>query len=370
MKGWAVLNYEICREVETNEEKYGIVFPDPAPQVVLDIKGGRGISVLIGEEHRKRRRFFMTLLTSKSVASYTEHQVLPVINFLMDRIVSKGTGRADLAKDLADELPPRVIAALLGMPWDDDELVGRIRDLHEELMDAMGDGYRTEEILQRALVVSEEINQMLLPYVRMRRENPKKDLVSRLWLEAPKYVGELTEADVVSMGRDLFIAGADTTVHGIANVLYLALTDPAVGQALETQSEENFSATVEEAMRLYGSVMYRYRKAGQDCELGGQKIAEGDLLILLHSAANRDPSKYSCPHTADLTRKPENDHLAFNKGPRRCIGSSFARAEMIEALRMVLNRMPNIRLDPDAERPTFDGLFMRSWRPLNVVFDT
>ena len=369
MDGWALLDFELCRQVETNEAKFGISYPDPAPQIVVDIKGGRGISVLIGDEHRKLRQFFMSLLTAKNVASYTEHQVLPVTKYLMERMLAKGSGNVDLAKELADEMPPRVIAALLGMPWDDVDLIERIRDLHEELMEVMGDGYRNKELLARGLEVSNEINEMLLPYVRMRRENPQNDLVSRLWLEAPKYVGELTEQDVITMGRDLFIAGADTTVHGIANVIYLALTDPEVRKAVESGDDSVLSTTVEEGMRLFGSVMYRLRRASEDCELGGQAIAKGDLLILVHSAANRDPEKYSCPHSADLTRSPDNDHLAFNKGPRKCIGSGFARAEMMEALRMVLAEMPNVRLDPNAQKPQFDGLFLRSWRPLNVLFD-
>ncbi len=110
--------------------------------------------------------------------------------------------------------------------------------------------------------------------------------------------------------------------------------------------------------------------ANRDCERGGQKIAKDDRLVLLHSAANREPAKYSCTRMADLTRKPANDHLAFNKGPRSCVGITLARSEMTEALKAVLERLPNVRLDDTAERPSFQGLFMRSWRPLNVVFDS
>jgi hypothetical protein len=35
----------------------------------------------------------------------------------------------------------------------------------------------------------------------------------------------------------------------------------------------------------------------------------------------------------------------------------------------VLDSFPNIRLEPSAQAPQFLSLFMRSWRPLNVVFD-
>ncbi|MHC0054636.1 cytochrome P450 [Actibacterium sp. D379-3] len=317
MGGWIVLSYEHCAQIEMNETLFRNPYQD-VPQVIIDIKGGgRNITVLGGEEHRRMRHFFMKLLTPQLVAGYREKQVVPVIDMLMDRILAKGTGRADLTRDFGDQIPPRVIAALLGMPWQDDALVARILHLHEEIMEVIGSGFRTEELRQKGLRVSAEINEMLLPYIRARRDNPQDDLISRVWTEAPSdYGDDLTEADAVAICRELFLGGADTTVHGIANLLYLTLTDDAVRAALTTDRDAALPVAVEEAMRLYGSVMYRFRIANEATEIAGQQIKAGDRMILLHSAANRDPVKYACPHAADLSRRPANDHLAFNKGPR------------------------------------------------------
>lgn len=148
------------------------------------------------------------------------------------------------------------------------------------------------------------------------------------------------------------------------------LTDGSVRQSLEKARDEMLPAAIEESVRLYGSVMYRFRVANKDAVLGGQKVARDDRVILMHSAAKKDPENYGCPRMADLSRKLSNDRLAFNKGPRSCVGIHLARAEMRELLKALLTHMPNVRLDPDAEQPTFRGRSMRSWLSLNVVFDT
>ena len=72
--------------------------------------------------------------------------------------------------------------------------------------------------------------------------------------------------------------------------------------------------------------------------------------------------------TSDLARTAPRDHLAFNFGPRNCVGQALARAEMQEVLSVVLNRIPDIRLEPSAQAPSLIGFTNRSYRPLNVVF--
>ncbi|MGI4795948.1 MAG: cytochrome P450 [Janthinobacterium lividum] len=370
MQAWIVLGYELCTHIEINENRFRNAYQD-APPVVVQIKGGgRNITMLDGEEHRRMRHFFMSLMTPALVEGYRQQQIEPVIRLLMQRILAKGTRRADLTSEFGDQIPARVIAALLGMPWQDDALVAKILHLHEEIMEVIGLSFATEEIRQRGLRVSQDLNNLLLPYIRNRREHPQDDFISRVWTKAPGEFGaDLTEEDAVAISRELFLGGADTTMHGIANVNYLILTNREVRQAVELDRKKNISLAVEESMRLYGSVMYRFRIANQDCTLDGVEVGKDQKLILLHSAANRDPAKFGCPHEADLARPRLSDHLAFNKGPRSCVGISLARAEMRDALAAVLDYLPNVNLDPDAEPPHFKSLFMRSWRPINVSFD-
>ena len=116
-------------------------------------------------------------------------------------------------------------------------------------------------------------------------------------------------------------------------------------------------------------MQYRFRLANADCELAGIKIARNTLLMPVNSAANRDPAKYACPAGVDLARPQPKDHLAFNLGPRTCVGAPLARAEMIDGLDALFGRLAGLRLDAAAPAPRCRFLYLRSFRPLPVVFE-
>ncbi len=369
LKGWLVLDFDLCRHVELNEQtQFRNMYADADP-LVVELKGGAAnITVSQGEQHLRMRRFHMSLLSPKALQSYRDNIVTPIIQNALDRVLAK-RGSADLAADFGDQIPPRVICALLGMPWQDDDLIRKTLDLNEEIMKWIGRGYYDEASIRDARAASNAINEILLPYIRERRVRPQNDFISRVWQEAPHEYGELSEADALAICRELYLGGADTTVHGIANSLYLLLWNPKIRAAVD-QDREKIGAVIEEAQRLYGSPQWRYRRANQDCVLGGVEVKKDQVLILLHGAGNRDPKQFGeCPAEPNLDRPRIRDHLTFNYGPRACVGMGLARIEMRDALNGVLDRLPNVRPDPDAEQPRFANLFMRSYRPLHVRFD-
>jgi hypothetical protein len=105
-------------------------------------------------------------------------------------------------------------------------------------------------------------------------------------------------------------------------------------------------------------------------------ISEGRVEIIFGRGAfldnfplfGHDLSDYD--ELFDLDRPRLRDHLAFNVGPRTCVGAGLARAEMHDSIQILFDRLPELRLEPDAEPPRFSSLFMRSWRPLHVLFDS
>jgi cytochrome P450 len=368
MNAWLVLDYAQCRDIESNESQFANPYAG-ASELMKRIKGGEGnITLSQGELHGRLRRFHSRLLSPKAVASYRERQVRPIIEFLLRRIAQKG-GTADLAADFADQLPPRVIAALFGMPWQDDDLVGRILHLHEDVMAWIGMQHASGPLTERAIGAAQELNAILLHYLRLRRERPEDDFASRIWLDAPEYYGALDEAAALGISREIFLGGGDTTVHALANCFYILLTRPDVRAQISFDRGAPLVAFVEESMRIYGSVQYRFRIAVEDTRIGGVEVKANEVLILVHAAANRDPKKFECPAQVDLSRPRLKDHLAFNAGPRTCVGAGLARVEMVDSIDMLLDRLPNLRLDPGAQAPRFTSLFMRSWRPLHVLFD-
>lgn len=363
-KAWLVHDFEQCLAAERDESRFAnaYVFAD---DTVKEIKGG-GANITLSRDgdHVKLRRFHFKLLSAANIESYRQNHIAPVLAASLDRLDGKET--AELAADYAAIIPARVICSLLGMPTDDDALVAEILACNDAIVAFIASGYRDMDLKVKALAASHRLNEMLLPFIRARRENPADDFISRVWQEAPDFGIDLDEAGALGICRELFFAGSDTTVHGIASALYLVLSDPKI-MAAARDSETALAAVVEESLRLMNVVQFRHRFCMQDTEVGDTTVKEGEMIILLHAAANRDPERFPCPAEVDLERPEPTGHLAFARGTRSCVGSSLARTEMMEATRQIIERFPHLHLDPSAEPPSFRGLYMRSMGPLNVI---
>lgn len=363
-KAWLVLNFDQCAAAERDEGIFAnaYIFAD---DLVRQIKGGgANITLSRDEEHDRLRRFHLKLLSPASVERFRIAHIRPIVDFVAARLEQGDS--ADLFADYAAQIPPRVICSLLGMPFDDDAMMARILALNEEILQFIASGYRGEERRDRALAASAELNAMLRPYIRARRDNPGDDFISRVWQEAPAAGIAMDEDAALGLCRELYFAGSDTTVHGIANALYLLLSDPALMAQVRADRGKPLAAVIEESLRLFNVVQYRHRICMADTHIGDTPIAKGEIVILVHAAANRDPAKYGCPAHVDLTRRAPTDHLAFGKGSRSCVGSQLARVEMRVAIEALLDRFDGLMLDTAAPPPRFHALYMRSMAPLPV----
>lgn len=369
MNGWLVVSHDICKQVLSNEHRFRHPYAD-ADATMIEVKGGaRNITVLQGEEHDRMHRYLMKLFAPDNIRLYTEHHIIPVTTFLLDRIAGKG--RAELFDSFCKPLPGRTFMSLFGMEAPDDAFMAHIVALHDAIMHwAGGRHYLGDDATRNALAASHELNDILLPYIRKRRVDPADDLMGRLWAEAPEQLGDIGDKDMLAICRELYLAGSDTTVLAMANAIYLLIGDRVLYQRIKDDRDgkllDNF---IEEVMRTHGSVEYRYRIANQDIELGGQEVKKDQIVFTINAAANRDPDRYPRPARIDLNRPRPRDHIAFNTGPRICVGAALARAEMRIGLRALIDHLPNLRLDGDAEQPAFKGFFTRAWQPLNVLFD-
>jgi cytochrome P450 len=111
------------------------------------------------------------------------------------------------------------------------------------------------------------------------------------------------------------------------------------------------------------------RTAAKDTELAGVPIPANTILDVAAGSANRDPSRYPNPDTFDIFRERKHRHFAFAYGPHVCIGQHLAKVEMTRALNAILDRLPNVRLDPDMPAPQVRGTMMRVPKHIHVVFD-
>ncbi|WP_375779110.1 cytochrome P450 [Bradyrhizobium sp. ma5] len=367
MQCWLILSYDLCSMIESDEAAYRIV-PADLPDWMIDIRGGKsGLSTLVGEKHARMRRIYMTLFSPKQIATYRDRYVIPILNYNIEQFAH--AGRAELFSQLCEVTPIRVIMALCGLPWKDDDFVSRLLTASGDVVAWTGMGHpNNNELIQKARAAADEASRMILPYVLERQDGHGDDFVSQMWVRAAKDYGDVGPDDMLAVAKEFIAAGAHTTVHALANAIYLFLSDPALREAVTKDQNMKLNSLIEEALRTLGSPQWRFRKANREVSHGGATIKKDDLICLLHAAANRDPEHYACPHMIDLERKRPNDHLAFNVGPRTCVGMPLARLELRECLKTLVHRFPNLRLDPSMEPPHFRGFTHRSFAPLHVLF--
>ena len=166
----------------------------------------------------------------------------------------------------------------------------------------------------------------------------------------------------------LLIAGHETTTHFIGNATLALLRNPdAVGQLRDRP--DLMPTAVEELLRYDAPVQLMLRRARHDLDLAGREIAEGQTVLLVGGAANRDPAVFPDPHVLDFERSNSGGrHMAFGHGPHFCLGAALARLEGEIVLEALLSRLPDLRL-ADTEPPQWQrSLNFRGLTRLEVAF--
>lgn len=271
-------------------------------------------------------------------------------------------GELELVADLAYPLPVRVICALLGVPVADHELFrGWSADLARSV-----DPRSTlpEGMAQRVPVAINELGAYLDGLVARRRRRPEDDLLSAL-IAAQDAGDQLTATELRATCTMLLIAGHETTVHLITNGMLALLRNPDQLDRLRSDPALA-STTVEEVLRFDPPSQIVRRYALEPIVVAGTAVAEGQQLMLLLAAANRDPAVFAEPDRFDAGRAP-NPHLAFGAGIHFCIGGPLARMEAQIALAGLARRLvdPALTCDPPAYR---ENVFLRGPAALDVAF--
>jgi len=140
--------------------------------------------------------------------------------------------------------------------------------------------------------------------------------------------------------------------------------------AFYSDSRERGPVCWDESMGAWIRSSARVRVALTDVELGGQVIRRGERAHPMNAAANQEPRHYPDPHRIQIDRSPLRDHLAFNAGPRFCVGVALARAEGAEVVEQVHSRSSGMDWVDGAGRPRFRGYMPRSFRPLFAALAT
>jgi len=125
---------------------------------------------------------------------------------------------------------------------------------------------------------------------------------------------------------------------------------------------------MEEGLRWEAPLLGIMRRATRDTEICGVAVPAGATVSINLGAANHDPERYERPHAFDIFRERKS-HIAFALGPHRCLGMHLAQRETEVVLNAVLDRLPGLALDPEAEDVHITGMIFRAPTTLPVVFE-
>lgn len=363
LNAWLALSYEACKAIQSDEGRFRHPFLDMDAEAYILLEGGpRHLNFLREDEHRRLHAWWVKAFSASNIDAWRHEPIGGIVRHALDKIENRGS--VDLAAEVAETIPIRVIAAILDLPWQDDKWIADIQTelrLISSFLDTPSPGPATRE---RALRASQKLDALLVDVIESRRSGASDDYISKLWKDGPSILEKWNADDVRVNVRTMFFAGSETTTHALCNAMFAILTSAKLRSLLRTEGSAGIAEFTEESLRLFGAVQFRYRIANRDTELVGVEVREGDMLLAVNSAGNRDPSRFEDPSSVDLRRKGLRRHLAFGIGPRACVGAALARVEMQELLQAVLSRFAGIQLDSASRSPSFQGYLLRSYRPL------
>jgi cytochrome P450 PksS len=210
------------------------------------------------------------------------------------------------------------------------------------------------------------MNAYLSDIIEERRHHPGHDMLS-LMIQAQE-LGRMTQEDLVANALVILTAGHLTTTDQISNGIYDLLSHPEQRQKLQ-RDRTLLRTAVEEMMRFSPAVPFAFRVAASDFTLRGKTILKGSTVFLGLASANRDPSVFTNPDEFDINRdNVHQKHISFGFGAHHCLGAGLARREMEIATEMLLDRLPNVRLDETKPPQHKHGLVFRSFNTLPLVW--
>jgi cytochrome P450 len=347
--GVTVLGYDECQTVLTHPDTYSSSIYESIMGPVM----GRTLLELGGAEHRASRALVSPSFRAALLDRWRDELVEVVVHELIDSFAPRG--RAELAGDFTFAFPVQVIARIMGLPRQD---YHRFQRLSIELLNVV---YNWDT----GIAASAALKRYFSDILAERRRNPQDDLITML-SQTEIDGARLSDDEIFAFLLLILPAGVETTYRASGNLLVALLTEPEQLAAVRAD-HDLVRGAFEEALRWEPPITTVMRMTARDCELSGVAIPAGTNVSVSVAAANRDPKRYPEPDRFDPARK-NIAHLTFGGGPHLCLGMHLARMEAVVAINALLDRLPDLRLDPNAAAPRISGMAFRSPAALPVEF--
>ncbi len=272
----------------------------------------------------------------------------------------RGKEQIDVLNDFATPLSIKVVADMIGFPeqdhmqvkeWSDDivaYLVGRVPEKIEAGRNA-----------QNAM---HELGSYLKQFVS-QPTGKVTNLLNHVYSAVTG--GVLNEEELIAICSNIIVDGHEPIANAITSSTLALLQNPDQRDLFLHDPTTQHTA-IEELLRYEPPFPYAGRRVKENLILGNQEIKEGQRVLLMLDAANRDPEAFSEPHRLDLKRT-DVKHRAFGFGQHFCIGAPLARPTIQEGLQSLFRTFPTMTLtDKPLERHQTIGYRSLKSLPVHV----
>lgn len=346
---WMATSYEACQEIlrAPNTFSSGQLGIDP----VRDFLNAPTMLFSDPPDHERLRAPVQRAFTPRSINAL-EPRVREVSQQLMRTWQATDF---EVVERLSYPLPVIVIAEMMGIPADD-------RDAFRQWSDAAVAFNAMEGTAANAPELT-ELKHYLQGAIDRARAEPGDDLIHRL--VAANDDGSMTDDELLASCVLLLVAGNETTTKLITNAVLQLARHPEQRDLL-VERPDLISNAVEELLRFDGTVQSTFRIVTEETEFRGETLTPGTMVLVMVSAANRDPEKFTDPDLFDPTRDNAREHLGLGFGIHYCLGAATGRLETKVAIEALLHEAPNYRLV--TEEPQYGpNFFLRGIESLTIT---
>ncbi|MEP6747158.1 MAG: cytochrome P450 [Bacteroidota bacterium] len=310
-KLWAVYSYKGCVSILTNPAAH-------IPSINQNNKDGLNEYALLIAGHVARLSNNIQHTIAREIAMLLFQNVKNIsIKSIADKLLQDQNNPAetDFVHSICKRLP--VMVVLKSFDFDDkavDFICGRMERLVNIMLVV-----KTAEQVKHINEVAGEI--YVITEKHILATGIHRSIIKLLNGKYGVGPGELIAACICNL-VGLFIQAYDAGRGVLSNTLLQILTNDTT--ELNITDKVFIEKWVIETLRFNPPVQNTRRIAAENILLDNAEIKQGESILVVLAAANRDPETFNLPTVFDIKRSNNAEHLTFGFGHHQCVAKQFS----------------------------------------------